>query len=383
MSENIIKKWLSKIGNSIGKSTDLFLLKSTKRLSVASQLGSDACERLRIYCSKGKMLRGAMVILGYRLISEDHGVISEDHGAEKSTRYSAALLAASSMEMLQASLLIHDDIMDRSNLRRGQAAIHEQYRLFGLKHEKMSKKQCSHLGISLAICLGDLAQVYAMDLLSQAMYTADIDKDAQRSVMNSYAKEVSQVGAAQMDDVAGGLNIYQPTLDEIIKLYRHKTGRYTFSLPLTTGATIAGAGNEQLEILSSIGEYLGIIFQIRDDWIGIYSEQSGKSLYSDISENKKTIYRQLLFNQISQLNPSQRKTLSIFGAQTVTSEQMHQLHQILEQTGVRHEIDMILNRHADIVAKHLETLRQSLQHPDSSSWELLESLIKYSLCRSS
>jgi geranylgeranyl diphosphate synthase type I len=115
-------------------------------------------------------------------------------------------------------------------------------------------------------------------------------------ILGLWAKELTAVGLAQMEDVALGASSRTGGEKEILNLYRYKTARYTFSIPLATGAIAAGRGPETVSGLEELGEDLGILFQMKDDEIGIFGEEAeiGKPPGSDIEEGKQTLIARVL-----------------------------------------------------------------------------------------
>jgi len=242
-----------------------FLKEKAKEFAPINKWSEDVMKRLMEFMSQGKMLRGSLVFASHALFSNKD---SEE-----------VIRAAVAVELLHSSLIAHDDIMDRDTVRRGKPAIWMQY-------------GGAHFGESMAICFGDIGFFLAFALLSK------IDL---REIITMFSKELSSVVLAQMQDVYYGFSKQEPTKEEIIKLYIYKTGRYTFSLPFMIGAVLAQQNQIIITSLGKIGELLGILFQLKDDELGLFGDEkeTGKLLGSDIRQNKKTIYRHFLFQKLS------------------------------------------------------------------------------------
>ncbi|MBI2405117.1 polyprenyl synthetase family protein [Candidatus Gottesmanbacteria bacterium] len=236
----------------IEQALEKFLRKKQRELAYVNLWGSDVCTRMRSFALSGKMIRGCLTILGYEMFGKktSHEIIK----------------AASAMEILQSSLLIHDDIMDRDTLRRGMDTIFTQY-------EKLGKQQnvpdSRHFGESMGICAGDIGFFFAFELLSDTP-----------AILSLVVKELTKVGVAQMQDVSIGHERTEPSETALLNLYRYKTARYTFSLPLMVGATLAGQPKKIIKTLETVGEDLGIIFQLVDDTLDVEG---------DLREGKKTL----------------------------------------------------------------------------------------------
>ncbi|TVQ23703.1 MAG: polyprenyl synthetase family protein, partial [Spirochaetaceae bacterium] len=232
--------------------------------------GDDLADRLFAFASRGKLLRGSFVAAG-----------CDAFGVPPS---SAAYRVGAAMELIQSFLLVHDDIMDQDAIRRGHPAVYEQYRRIGVERGYSGPQRFAE---SMGICAGDVAMLLAF----QTICALDVPADVRCSVADSVAREIADVGVAQMGDVAHGHATEPVSEEEILSVYRFKTGRYTFSLPLMTGGMLAGAPADSIERLGEWGELQGIVFQIRDDQLGLIGEshEIGKPAGSDIRSNKQTL----------------------------------------------------------------------------------------------
>ncbi len=297
------------------------------RLGSISPLGTQLAERLETYVHSGKMIRGILVRLGYELCSAEAPDEAMNRVLDR---------AGAAMEFLQAGLLIHDDIMDRDTLRRGGTTVHTQY-----EHdaELGHATDPAHHGVSLGVCAGDVAFFLGFHTLS-ALPVPDRLQEQARKVAAFSAQELCWVGVAQMEDVrngAGGMGA-NPDPGQILRVYRYKTGRYTFSLPLVVGAMLAHGSPAHLEALDQAGENLGVVFQLKDDELGIFgdSAKSGKRADSDIREDKKTLLRHFLFERV---NADQRLKLeSIFGSPEPGEAGLQFVREAMEQSGARAKV---------------------------------------------
>ena len=278
-----------------------FLQQKADDLTVVNGRGPDAARRLQEFCLRGKMLRGCLVHLGWCLAG------GSSAGSEAVTNAGAA------MELLQSGLLVHDDIMDRDEVRRGQPAL---YRHYAEAAAAEGVPESPRVGEALGICVGDVAYFMAFELLARA----EMPGDARAGVIELCARELSAVGIAQMQDVYWGASRSPVDARQIALMYRYKTGRYSFSLPLLTGARLAGADEALQGMLEAGGEVLGLLFQVRDDELGLFGDVQdiGKPAGSDLREGKKTI----LFSVI---------------AETAPAEDRARLHAILGNPGLAQE----------------------------------------------
>ena len=260
----------------------------------------------------------------------------------------AAHRAGAAMELLQSFLLVHDDIMDQDDIRRGRPAMHAQYAGIAPSREDraVDKKQ---YGVSMGICVGDVAAFYAMHVLC----SLEIDKDVRTAIIERTTREIVLVGLAQMQDVHHGYAV-ATTVDLVKTVYTYKTGRYTFSLPMTIGAMIAGVPESDIAKIISLGERLGRIFQIRDDRLGVMEDEkaTGKPAGSDIRADKKTVYRELLFETVASDDPIR----NLFGKRDLSSAEVETIRQVLRERGVLDAVEVMVSDEAGAARAVVEEL---------------------------
>ncbi len=217
----------------------------------------------------GKRLRPAFAYWGYRGAG----------GADTDQ----IVAAVSALELVQASALIHDDLMDRSDTRRGEPSVH---RRFEARHTEAGWRGGSAaFGDSAAVLLGDLALVWSDELLhTSGVGAAELTRG--RPIFDEMRTEVT---VGQYLDV-----LTQATADTSLeragKVARFKSAKYTVERPLLLGAAIAGAPADLHEAYSGFGLPLGEAFQLRDDILGVFGdpERTGKPAGDDLREGKRT-----------------------------------------------------------------------------------------------
>jgi geranylgeranyl diphosphate synthase, type I len=218
---------------------------------------------LREYVLRGgKRLRGALVVLG-----------CEAAGGDRAW----ALDASIGMELLHAYLLVHDDFMDRDEMRRGGPTVHA-----ALERATASP----HVAASLAVLLGSLCEAWALDLV----LGAPVPPERVTAAAKLLAHALREVTVGQMQDVAAPLG-RELSASDVLAVQRMKTGSYSFELPLRLGAVLAGAGEPVLDALERFARPLGQAFQIADDLLGTFGspEVTGKANASDLREGKRTL----------------------------------------------------------------------------------------------
>jgi geranylgeranyl diphosphate synthase, type I len=279
-------------------------------LETVHTLGATAADTLTEYVARGKLIRGALAIVGAHLTQP------EDALERALVQASQPLLEiASCLELVQSFLLVHDDVMDQDPIRRGGPAVHEQFRQ---EMADAGGRDPVHYGNSQAISVGDVAMLIAVNVLS----SVELEPLLRIRLVELLTREIATVGIAQMADVRHGHARDEPTEAEITTVYRYKTGRYTFSLPLMLGAIVGGAPEETIAQLSELGEELGVVFQMRDDEIGLFAdkETTGKPSGSDVAENKRTLLRLWLLDRAAA--DDRARLQSIFGTSPLNHEDL-------------------------------------------------------------
>ncbi len=220
---------------------------------------------------KGKRIRPLLLILSYKGYSP------------KNKKISPSLYSASTcIELLHNFMLIHDDIIDRSNLRRGKPTLHK---LLGkiVKTDNQEK-----LGYDLGIVAGDIVYALAID----AFLSVQEPPQRKERALKYFIQTAAFTAMGEFIDTIHSVEKMNKIKEKDVFLnYTLKTARYTFDCPLVTGAILAGAKQPDIKKLSQLGILVGQAFQIQDDIIGIFDTQKniGKSILSDIVESKKTI----------------------------------------------------------------------------------------------
>lgn len=290
-----------------------FLLKEEKEHKEISDEATDlVVEISRFIFSGGHRVRPAFVYSGYV--------------AAGGRSHDAIIYASMCVEFLHTFALIHDDIIDKSDSRRGKPTSHVVFEGFH-KSKKLSgdKKQ---YGLSAAILAGDLAATMAENVLTSAPFP----QERLRRARYVFDQMKAQVITGQYLDVLGG---YRRRLseEEILKILEYKTAKYTVERPLQIGATLAGAEVEILEAFTAYGIPLGQAFQLEDDILGIFgdSKKIGKPTDSDIKEGKKTI---LIAKAYEWSDNKQRKILDrIVGNQEATNKDIKKVREIIYSVG--------------------------------------------------
>jgi geranylgeranyl diphosphate synthase type I len=232
--------------------------------------------------------------------------------------------ASLSIELIHDYLLIHDDIIDRDELRRGRPTIHKRYQKF---YQKISIDY-EHLGISAGIIIGNLASAFGYEILTESNFPDSFKTKA----LKKLSQIIIGVQAGEILDVF--LRLDHPLKEkEIFKIIKYKTTGYSIEGPLQLGAILAGANQKALKDLSNFALPLGNAFQIQDDILGMFGDpgETGKPVGGDLREGKQT----LLISKAKELaNKKEKKIIErTLGNPRLTKNQLKKVRKIIVKTG--------------------------------------------------
>lgn len=238
----------------------------------------------------------------------------------------AILYASAALEVLHAWALIHDDIIDNANLRRGKPSVHKVFEDF---HRKRALSgSAGKFGTDAAILVGDLALTFADELLNTAPFPAERIRRAKEY----YDLMKKQVILGEYLDVVAPLK-KQVTERDLLTILEYKTAKYTVERPMHIGAVLAGAEEDTLRVFSSYAIPLGQAFQIQDDIMGTFSNEAkiGKPVDSDIKEGKRT----LLVLKAYEFSKGAEKRLldAVLGNQSASEAGIEAARQIMRESG--------------------------------------------------
>jgi geranylgeranyl diphosphate synthase, type I len=250
----------------------------------------------RLIDAGGKRLRPAFCYWGYRAAGGEHD--------------RPILEAASSLELLHTFAIVHDDMMDRSLLRRGEPTTHAKF------------------GFDFALLVGDLALV-----LADALFlSTDVDRNLVAHAFEAYSRMRQEVIAGQYLDLAA--RDHEVDAAHARRVAILKSALYSVAEPLIIGATLAGANEDLLGQLRAFGVPLGEAFQLRDDILGTFGapDELGKPVDSDIREGKRHLLYALT---IERLEGRLRETfLRLWGGgDALTEEEIFSLRALIDRSG--------------------------------------------------
>lgn len=282
-------------------------------------------EVLREAGAGGKCIRGCLVKLGYEIAS----------GCEAGEEI---LAAATAFEILQTAILGHDDVIDKSPLRRGRDSIWRALSNNITSRLTVQREDAYHYGISQAICLGDIGIFLANRLVTESNFEPENKIEAMKTFLGAQLNMVD----GEMLDVLMSYEKDYGDAEGIMKMASLKTAWYTIIGPLQVGAVLGGAAPELLDAMKKFGLALGLAFQLKDDILGIEAdeEETGKSNTSDIAEGKITLLAHFAMKKANteQLVQLQR----VYGSKEVSEAGRQTIREIFERTGALAETEKIM-----------------------------------------
>jgi len=263
----------------------------------------------------GKRLRPAFAYWGWRAVA------TRDPDP-------AVLLLFSALELLHASALVHDDVIDESSTRRGKPTAHKHFA--ALHRERNWRGSPDQFGISAAILAGDLAQAWADDIV----YRAELPPDAQRRVQRVWADIRTEVLGGQYLDIVAEASGAE-SIASAMSVATFKTACYTVTRPLQLGAAAAADRPDVQEIFGRFGNDLGVAFQLRDDVLGVFGDPAvtGKPSGDDLRSGKRTVLLAEAMELAAKSDPLAANVLRTSIGNRLTDAQVRQLRDIIESVG--------------------------------------------------
>jgi geranylgeranyl diphosphate synthase, type I len=291
--------------------------------------------------SGGKRLRAAFVYWGWRAAGGSR------------TKSDSLVKAAAAIELVHASALVHDDVIDASATRRGSPSAHRSFARLHPRHESSqgTTDQADQFGRSAAILLGDLLLAWSDELFGQSGFKP---KAVTRGRVY-FDKLRSEVVAGQYLDVLAQTG-RRSSASDAMRVVLYKSAKYTVERPLQLGAALGKADTALLRALSSYGVPLGEAFQLRDDVLGVFgrADLTGKPSGDDIREGKRTL---LMARAYDKADAGQRRLLdTALGNAALDDAEITAVQETLTATGAVGAVETVI---AELTSAALATLRQA------------------------
>jgi len=287
----------------------------------------------------GKRLRAAFLYWGYR--------------AFEGPDTPALLRAACAIEIFQAAALLHDDVMDNSDLRRGRPTAH---RAFAAAHRNAAwSGSSSEFGHAAATLAGDMCLNWCDEVFAGSGLPAEQLARA-RPVFDTMR---TQLMAGQYLDVLTSAQdwnhlTHEQRIDQCRRVIRFKSAKYSIEQPLLIGAYAVGASPHALQALSTYGLALGEAFQLRDDLLGVFGnpDTTGKPAGDDLREGKRTV---LIAFAVHLGNDADRATITAaLGKADLSEAGVHDARQALINSGAVDHVESMIADSSNDAARALD-----------------------------
>lgn len=246
----------------------------------------------------------------------------------------AVLKAVSALELIQACALIHDDIIDASDTRRGAPTVHRGVE--ALHTSRAWHGDPADFGIGVAILVGDLALSWAEEMLQ----TSGLSQQALARVTAPWSAMKTEVIAGQILDITvESSGNEDPAIAE--RVNRFKTAAYTIERPLHIGAALADAPSTLIDAYRAFGHDIGIAFQLRDDLLGVFGDPSvtGKPAGDDLREGKRTVLFAEALKAADATAPEKAKRLREGIGATSDPKELAELAGIIREMGAEEVVE--------------------------------------------
>ncbi|MGA9490831.1 MAG: bifunctional (2E,6E)-farnesyl/geranyl diphosphate synthase [Mycobacterium sp.] len=310
------------------------------RRDAAAYIGSDYADLIagleEFVLSGGKRLRPAFAYWGWRAVS-DHDVDTD------------ALMLFSALELLHASALVHDDVIDDSATRRGRPTTH--IRFADMHRDRHWRGTADQFGVSAAILVGDLALAWADDIVAGVA----LPDDARHRVRRVWADIRTEVLGGQYLDIVGEASAAE-SIASAMAVNTYKTASYTVSRPLQLGAAAAADRPDVQAIFHDFGNSLGIAFQLRDDMLGVFGDPAvtGKPSGDDLRSGKRTVLLATALELADASDTAAAKMLRAAIGTDLGDADVRELCEVIDRVGalaaVEDQIAELTGRALDVLA---------------------------------
>lgn len=260
------------------------------------------------------------------------------------------------LEMFHGAALVHDDLLDRSDTRRGAPAVHKRFE--NLHTDSHWAGAPERFGQAGSVLVGDMMLGWANELFANAILSAPTAEAQQASREQFHRMQIEVMAGQYLDVVEENAGPTRPAHEAVGRANRvmlYKTAKYSVEAPLLIGAAFAGADEALLHSLSSFAIPLGLAFQLKDDVLGVFGspEKTGKPVGDDLREGKRTV---LIALTRETLQPSVARVFDeLLTDRELSDDQIRYLQQTIIDSGALRKTDLMLD---ELSNQSLEALEQ-------------------------
>ena len=288
------------------------------------------------------------------------------HQSEQEVNESEQAIAgiAASLEMFHAAALVHDDLLDQSDTRRGAPAIHKRFE--SLHKDKKWAGAPERFGVAGSVLVGDLMLGWSSEIFGNALLHSP-NREIESACRDEFSLMRVEVMAGQYLDVleenAAATRPVKEGVGRAEKVILYKTAKYSIEAPLRIGAAFAGADQSTLGVFTQFGIPLGIAFQLRDDILGVFGDPSvtGKPAGDDLREGKRTVLVALTKEALTEQAPSMADSFEeLLTSRELDAQQIAFMQKLIQESGALEKTERMITELAD---RSLDSLDASNLEP--------------------
>lgn len=358
MSEkkNLAEMQPREVPAAVTKTLEVYLNSRGADVAAVDAVYTEAMDSLHAFVlGGGKRVRPAFAWQGWLGAGGAEGKFAPAEDVE------AVLNAVSSLELIQACALIHDDIIDDADTRRGAPTVHK---VFEANHAANDwHGSAERFGISAAILVGDVALTWSDDMFHSSGLSAEA---LSRAIVPWRAMRTEVLGGQLLDITAEASRDSRVGTAE--KINRFKTAAYTIERPLHIGAALAGADEQLIAAYRSFGRDIGVAFQLRDDQLGVFGDPAvtGKPAGDDLREGKRTVLVGEALGLYKDSAPEKARFIEEHLGKVKSADDIAELRDLIAESGAADAVEREINRltkrafttieAADLSAKYRDNL---------------------------
>ena len=292
----------------------------------------------------GKRFRALFCYWAWRACLND----SSYHQSEQEIQDSEQAIAgiAASLEMFHAAALVHDDLLDQSDTRRGAPASHKRFET--LHKEKSWAGAPERFGVAGSVLVGDLMLGWSSEIFGNALLHSP-NREIESACRDEFSLMRVEVMAGQYLDVleenAAATRPVSEGVGRAEKVILYKTAKYSIEAPLRIGAAFAGADPAKLSQFTQFGIPLGIAFQLRDDILGVFGDPSvtGKPAGDDLREGKRTVLVALTLEALTERSPSMAESFEeLLTSRELDTHQIAFMQKLIKDSGALEKTERMI-----------------------------------------
>jgi len=322
----------------VQQNIDAYLAARAPQLTAIAPELAPFIDYSRDFLGGGKRFRALFCYWGWQAVAADD--LFDD--VPDSDSFDAVILAATALEVFHAAALVHDDIMDNSDTRRGAPSAHRQFQ--SIHSSSGWTGPADAFGRSAALLLGDLLLGWSDDLFDRA--GSLVTRSAELAGRAEFASMRTEVSAGQyLDILEENAWVAHPDSTALARAHRvivYKSAKYTIEAPLAIGASLGGGSSEQVASLRAFGLPLGVAYQLRDDLLGVFGDPAvtGKPAGDDLREGKRTVLIALARQRLAA--PIRELVDELLGDAELDDEQVSMIRSALVECGAVDEVERII-----------------------------------------